>query len=304
VRPSRISPQWVRHGRRFSPASPGIFRGLLNAFYASVHAVDPTNLVVTAGTAPFGDPHPGDRRIPPALFTREFLCVSGRRVLRPHPCPGGPSHFDALAHHPYPLGSPPTHALNPDDVVIADLSRLTRPLAVALRAGNVLPAGPKQLWATELSWDSSPPDPQGVPVLRQARYLEGALYVLWREGVDEVTWFLLRDAAKGRGYPFTLQSGIYFRATTVAADRPKPSFTAFRFPFTAYRRHGVATLWGLAPVAPGTVVVQERRRGGWVTVRSLKAGANRVFLGSLRIGRGRELRAVEGSDVSIVWRTI
>ena len=142
--------------------------------------------------------------------------------------------------------------------MIPDLGALTRPLRAAIRGGKVRPRRRKQLWATEISWDTRPPDPTGIPLARHGQYVQGAFYTLWRQGVNVVTWFLMRDKAPGRGYGFTLQSGIFFRGSTVAQDRPKPhTFQAFRFPFTAYRRRGVAQLWGLAP-SGGRVVIERR----------------------------------------------
>ena len=41
---------------------------MLNAFYAGVRSVSSRALVVTAGTAPFGDPRRGGTRMAPALF--------------------------------------------------------------------------------------------------------------------------------------------------------------------------------------------------------------------------------------------
>jgi hypothetical protein len=295
-----LTPQWRRRGGRFLPSSPATYRGLINAFYLGVKAVDASNYVVSAGTAPFGDPTPGRRRMPPALFTREFLCVRGASSPRPVRCPGGPARFDALAHHPYPIGPPRRHAVNPDDVVIPDLRRLTRPLSVALRAGNVAPRRPKGLWATEISWDSRPPDPDGIPARLHARYLAGALNVLWSQGVDVVAWWQLRDSAKGRGFQYSLQSGIYQRGATVAEDRPKPAFQAFRFPFTAYRKAGVARLWGLAPSA-GPVLIERRGHGGWDAVARLNAREDRLFLGRLKARHGTLLRARQGKETSRTW---
>ena len=73
--------------------------------------------------------------------------------------------------------------------MVLDIWKLTRPLRVALRSGKVRPRRHKQIWATEISWDTAPPDPDGIPIRRQARYLEGAFYTLWRQGVDVVAWF-------------------------------------------------------------------------------------------------------------------
>jgi hypothetical protein len=208
--------------------------------------------------------------------------------------------FDALAHHPFPIGPPRRHAVNPDDVVVPDMGKLTAPLAVALRAGNVYPRQRKQIWATEISWDSKPPDPNGIPANLHARYLEGALSELWSQGVDTVLWYNLRDEAEGPGWQFTLQSGLYLRGQTVAQDVRKPAFAAFLFPFTAYLHRGVAQLWGLAPGA-GTVVVEAKNGSRWKPIARLHAGTNRLFLGHKRVRAGTQLRAREGTQTSLTW---
>ena len=155
-------------------------------------------------------------------------------------------------------------------------TRRINELAVALKAGTVLPRKPKQFWATEISWDSKP-DPDGLPLDVQARYLEGALYTLWRQGVDVVTWWLMRDDAPTPSYATTYQSGIFFRGATPAQDTPKPSYTAFRFPFTAYRHMGVARLWGMVPQTgvKTTVVIEARQGSKWVQAVRLRSGTNR-----------------------------
>jgi hypothetical protein len=297
-----LTPQWRKRQGRYLAVSPVLYRRLLNAFYAGVNSVDRSNYVVSAGTAPFAEPRKGGRRMPAAYFTREFLCVRGRGRPRPFRCPSSPARFDALAHHPYPIGPPRRPAINPDDVVVPDIWKLTRPLRAAIRAGKVSPRRRKPVWATEISWDTRPPDPDGLPLGTQARYLEGAFYTLWRQGVQVVTWFLMRDEARGRGYPYTLQAGIYFRGATVDADRPKPSFRAFRFPFTAYRKRGVAQLWGLAP-RPGRVEIEIRGRGRWRRLISLRARrTDRLFFRPRRVRKGSVLRARQGSDTSLSWR--
>jgi hypothetical protein len=286
-----LAPQWVQRKHRYLPESPLIYRRLLNAFYAGVKAAHPDNFVITAGTAPFGDP-PGQERMPPARFVRALLCVDGAPA-RPAPCPD-PAHFDALAHDPYSIGGPYEHALNPDDVSIPDMGRLSEPLGVAERTGRALPWGPKQLWATEFSWDSDPPDPHGVPAQTQARWLEEALFELWREGVSTAIWYQVRDALPIPSYASTYQSGVYLHD-----GRPKPARQAFLFPFVL-QRTSPATLvvWMKAP-EDGQLAVQRRLRTGWQTIARYFARANEIIYGSLH-ARGRlTLRARVGSIASL-----
>jgi hypothetical protein len=227
---------------------------------------------------------PGGKRIAPALFVRKLLSQ--------------PVHFDVLAHHPYSVRGPEGAALNVDDVSVPDLAKLTKPLRAAERSGRALPGERHGLWITELSWDSSPPDPDGVPAARQARWLEEALYVLWRAGADTVLWYQARDEAPVPSYADTYQSGVFLRDGTA-----KPSATAFAFPFVALRRpNGRVALWGKAP-ASGPLSVQRRLAdGSWRAVGHLVApNDGRPFTGSTAAPRGARMRAVSGGATSLSW---
>jgi hypothetical protein len=171
-----LAPQWVRHGHGFAPASPGIYRSMLGAFYRGVKAGSPQAFVVSAGTAPFENLHPGEARMPPVEFVRELLCLHGDRLV-PARCLD-PAHFDVLDHHPYAVGGPFSPALDPGDVSIPDLHKLTVPLRKAEQTGRVLPRARKALWVTEVSYDSSPPDPHGVPIRTHARWVAQTLFEL------------------------------------------------------------------------------------------------------------------------------
>jgi hypothetical protein len=296
-----LTPQWERRRGRFVPSSPAHFRRLQNAFYDAVKSVLRDAYVVSAGTAPYGEQRPGERRMQPALFTRELLCVAGRaRPRARRSCPGGPAKFDALAHHPYPIGPPRRHAINPDDVSIPDLPKLTRPLSVARRAGHVSPRRGTDLWVTEISWESKPPDPLGIPAHLHARYITGALETLWRQGVSVVVYWRLRDEAPDPSYGTTFQSGPFARGPTPAQDTAKPALRSFAFPFTAYRRSGAVELWGLAPGA-GRVVIERRRGSRWSRVATVRARGDRLFRGRIRVREGAELRARQGAETSLGW---
>ncbi len=240
---------------------------MLTAFYLGVKSVRRAALVVTAGTAPFGDPLPNGHRIMPARFVRELLCqrtVKGR--LRATKLLVAP-RFDVLAHHPYSVGAPTRRALNADDVSIPDIRKLTKILRAAERSHRALPRKRHRLWVTEVSYDSSPPDPDGVPLATHARYLEQAFYVLWRQGVDTITWFQVRDSRPQPSYAASNQSGIYF-----ADGRAKPARTAFRFPLVAERAwRRSLRVWGRSPVT-GMLRI-ERRAGTALEARQGRASA-------------------------------
>jgi hypothetical protein len=288
-----LAPQWTKHDGHWRLVAPGRYRNLLNAFYAGVKSVHSDNFVMTAGFAPFGDRIGSDRidqaRTPPAQFVRSLMCLNGRRSLTPKHC-ANPAHFDAISMDPYETSTPTTHAANPDDVSAPDLGKLTRIVSKAVRVGNALPRARKQLWVTEFSYDSNPPNPTAVSTAIQARWLEEALYVFWREHASTVVWYLVRDQG-GTDWSTSYYSGVYFRD-----GQPKPSFTAYRFPFVVMG----STAWGIAP-SSGRLAVQRRVGSSWDTLFSVSATAGAVFTHQVSAGLHGYFRAVLGGEDSLVW---
>lgn len=288
-----LTPLW-RRGRMIAPAH---YRTMLNAAYAGIHGASPGAKVIVGGLAPYGDARAGASRIPPVWFWRSLLCLRGAR-LRPTACPE-PAHFDIAAHNPIDVFGPTVGAVSPLDVSIPDIGRLARIVRRAVATGRALPAGRKPFWATEIWWDSRPPDPRGVPVARQARYLTQSLFELWRQDVVAVIWWYLRDQAPGAaGYAATQQSGLLYRNGFA-----KPSWTAYRFPFLAKRQAGDgAFVWGKAP-GSGRLTIERRRRRRWAPIAKALAGPDGVFFERLRapVG-GLDLRARQGSEASLSWR--
>ena len=288
-----LNPQWTRS----RATSPKVYRAMLTGFYRGVKSTGSRALVVTAGTAPFGDAQPGGRRIQPARFWRELLCLRlVRGAPRPRSCPAR-ARFDVLAHHPYSVGRPRRKALNADDVSIPDIVKLTRLLRAAERSGRALPRKRHPIWVTETSYDSSPPDPDGVPAATHARWLQEAFFLLWRQGVDTITWFQVRDQLPAPSFAASNQSGVYF-----ADGRAKPAARAFRFPLVAERATRTShRVWGRSPLA-GRLRIQRRSGTRWRTVRTVQAKRGGTFL--LRVGRisaGERLRARVGKETSLSW---
>lgn len=273
--PRYLSPQWSKR----KAFSPGWYRRLLNGAYARVKAVHPDNLVVAAGTAPYGDPRSVNNRMTPVRFLRTLL--SKRTSL------------DAIDHHPYATGSPTDHALLGENVAIPDLGKLVRVLRKAERRHTARPAGRKRVWVTEISWDSRPPDPHGVPEAKRARWLQDSLYSLWRQGADTICWFLLRDQAPVPSYDMTYQSGLYTHAGTA-----KRSATAFRLPIVLTRRSGRTRIWGHTSVA-GPVTVERRQAGAWKAIAGFTPSGG-VYQGRVKAPRGAQLRARQGAATGLV----
>jgi hypothetical protein len=296
-----LSPQWTLRNGRYVPASPGIYRSMLDAFYAGVKHASRSDMVVASGLGPYGDP-PGrcvnqqagnGCRIPPAEFLRDLLCLGGES-LKPLRCTN-PAHFDALAINPYEVGPPTQAAVNIDDVTAPDMHKLTRIESMALRTGRLLPRAHKQLWVTEFSYDSNPPNPTAISVATQARWLEQSLYVFWKQGVNTFIWYLVRDQ-QPKYNPADYYSGVYFNN-----GRRKPSYEAFRFPLVVMPSgSGQATAWGISP-RTGSVVVQQRSARSWKTVFVVKVRAGAVFERTVPVVAHGHYRAVIHHEASLVW---
>ena len=89
-----LAPQYK--GKR--SVAPEIYRRLLNSFYAGVKGVDRANVVITGGTAPYGDEPGGDRTRPLTFLPQRPLPSRARapaqgqvpeqgQVRRPRPSP-------------------------------------------------------------------------------------------------------------------------------------------------------------------------------------------------------------------------
>jgi hypothetical protein len=290
---SHLSPQFEGG----QPVSPGHYRLMLERFADAVHAVHPDNLVIAGGLSAFENPN----AVGPMVFMRDLLCMSAAN----RPLPGcRPLNFDVWAHHPYTSGDPTHRARSRNSASIPDLARMRRLLLAAVRAGHVAPSGPVRFWVTEFSWDTTPPDPRAVPVRLEARWISEAFYRMWTSGVSLVTWFQLRDdPLDPRGHQATYESGLYFRcARSLTCDRPKPTLTAFRFPFVAFRTGGRVLVWGRTPGgARASLVVEQRSGNRWRRLASLRSDRYGIFQRKLRTSGTGDLRARRGAAKSLAF---
>ncbi len=290
-------PQWKDESHK-EPLSPVLYRRMLNEFAAAVHGINPDNLVIGGSLYPFELDRPTDQAIPPLRFMRFLFCLT--KKLRVMPKCGEPVHFDAWSHHPYTSGSPTHDPLGPESVSIGQLPRMARLLRAAIKQGRAVSSRRVQFWVTEWGWDTNPPDPQGVPVRLQARWISEAAFRMWRAGVTVATWFQMRD---GFGSGARFADGLYRicadQPANPSCDRPKISFESFRFPFVAFRRDRRHVLvWGRTPWSlPGKVVVEQNRRG-FKPLARLSTDRYGIFERKLRTRSGGRLR-VRLADGSI-----
>jgi hypothetical protein len=288
-----------------SPAKAGTYRAMVNAVSASVHAVDPSDLVVAGGLDPFGHPHNKNKQgwysLRPLAFMRSLLCLS--KGSHPHATCSNPIHFDVWSHHPYTYGGPFGRAEVPDDVELGNLPAMRGVLNAGVRLHHVVSAHPVKFWVTEFGWDTNPPRKKAAPLGVAARWTAESLHQMWLSGVTLVTWFLLED------YPHasTFQSGLFFHASSLAHARPKPMKTAFRFPFVAYLHGSTVSVWGRVATSDNQLVTVQRRhgnRGAWRTVAQVRSNGHGIFRAALKLSASKAdwLRAVAaGSGKSLAF---
>lgn len=289
-------PMWLTPQK----SAPRHYRSMLNAFYKGVHGVDRKNRVITGGTAPYGGgPSYGDMTTRPLAFWRDVMCVKDNRKLSPTKCKQKPK-FDVLSHHPINTsGGPRRSAIDDDDISTPDLKNLVKVLRAAEKAGNVRPGGRRPVWATELWWESNPPDPlKGNPSLsRQAQWYQESLYLLWKQGASMVLFYQVRDDNyNGNPGRSSYETGVEF-----ADGKSKPSSRAVQFPFIANRKSKKKVLlWGIAPRS-GKVVVTQKGKGKR-RVAKFKVRSNKIFTEKVKLkGKRHALTAKVGKTKSLVW---
>jgi hypothetical protein len=260
------------------------YRDMVNAFATAAHGVRADNVVIAGELFPVATVRGSAMSIAPLQFARELFCLSAG--THPRRTCSSKVTADVISVHPYTSGGPSTLPADPNNVWIATLPSLTALVHQAQAQGTLVSSGPVATWVTEFAWNTSPPRGGGVPIALAERWVAETLYFSWRSGVSLFTWFSLRDDPLNVSL---FQTGLYYNCPTgPACDRPKPTLMSFRFPFVAYGQGGSKVLvWGrTAPDVPGSVGVQLRRKGRWVTLVTLRTRGSGIFTAQLRLPRG------------------
>jgi hypothetical protein len=258
-----LSPQ-VRDG---VPYSAKLYRDLVRAATAGLRSSGHTlDSILIGESLPIAS-HGGSSTQHPIDFARELLCLDarGRPLGGPaalaHPgCSGSYEPLDVHGwgvHLYYRFGGPFVHPPTPVDIAPIALGALKRTLDSGTRAGR-LPRG-MGIWNTESGSQTNPPDPKGVSLLRQARYMNEAEFLAWRTPyVRSFSQYPLQDDLRVRQF----QSGLRFRSGT-----DKPSLSAYRLPLYVGRApHGAVDVWGRIPRGGSRTAMLERSVGGVVEI--------------------------------------
>ena len=313
--PGWLDPQWVRSRGRWVESSPSLYREMADAAWSALRDTGHGGDTILIGeTAPKGVSVRGTTRaIAPGRFIKRLFCLDdhlqllrgARATERGCPASSSPSEFRAahpalfaatgFAHHPYELIFPPSRApAHSDWYTIANLRSLSSLLRrVRARFGF---GGGMALYLTEFGYQTDPPDPLGVTPPEQARYLNQAEYLAYRNrSVRTLSQFLLYDDAPPVGTTF--QSGLMYRDGSA-----KPAQAAYAFPLflpsPTVRPGGRLHVWGLLRGAPNgqahRVDVLFRARashGRFRRIAQLRTQAARGYVdGRVRVPRSGSIR--------------
>lgn len=311
-----LTPQWVSDPRDPTgvvEASPRLYRDLVDGAYDALVATGHRDDTIVVGeTAPKGLNVTGTTRsMKPGRFIRRLYCLDDQLVplqgtaAQVRGCPPGedartrfvtehPGLFrtSGYAHHPYELTFAPTRVpTDPDFFTIANLDALKRLLSGVYAAyAQPVPGGTGDvpLYLTEFGYQTNPPDPVGVPLADQSRFLNASEYLSARDpAVRTFAQFLLVDDRPLPGVPrdsprafgSTFQTGL-----TTLEGRRKPAYDAYRLPIHLPKplvpRGRTLRVWGLVRAAPENrptrvaVEVRTTRRGSRWRLRKTVTVAN------------------------------
>ncbi|HEY2769831.1 MAG TPA: hypothetical protein VGI87_04655 [Solirubrobacteraceae bacterium] len=293
--PGWLAPQFRTVSGRPVVNAPRLYRSLVDSAFAGLRATGhttSTDTILVGELAPEGtEATKTETPIPPLPFLRAMYCVDQSEkpltgaAATALGCPsnGGtgafvkahPALFDptGFAHHPYSFFLKPSAGFSdPNFVPLSQLTRLETALDSIFSAYGVHRQLP--IYLTEYGYETNPPDPfRGVPLAKQALYLDQAQYMAWQDSrVRSMAQFLLVDSAPNTtfpknsvGYWSTFQTGLEF-----LGGKRKPSFVAYRLPIYVpkpfFARGATVSVWGmLRPAKNGTeqqAQIQYRPRHG------------------------------------------
>lgn len=283
-------PEFLRpqYDSRKQPLSPGIYRGLYIAGVEGLADAGDTKPVLIAETAPNGRVPKvlnANARVAPLTFLRGVLCLNKNYRKVGH-C--AKLRIDGYAHHAYAQKAGPLdRPKDPDLVTIGSISRLTRALDLAAKAGVVARHLP--VYITEFGVQSYPDKLVGVPQLQQNEYRAIAEKIAYdNPRIVAFSQYLLTDDPP-TGPPGLRCCGGFESGLRTAQGHDKPSFDGFRLPLVVRRTAGGrVSLWGLVrPATAPTVVAVARRTGGggWRSLGTVTTDARGVWT-----LRGRDVR--------------
>jgi hypothetical protein len=318
--PGWLDPQWVRSRGHWVESAPSTYRRMVDAAWSALQdSGHGSDTILIGETAPKGVSVRGTTRaLSPGRFIKRLYCLDDHLQLlkdrraeeRGCPAATSPAEFRAAhpglfaatgyAHHPYELiFAPNRQPRHSDWYTIANLhtlSSLLRRVRARFGFGGGFP-----LYLTEFGYQTDPPDPLGVSPRTQARYLNQAEYIAYRNrSVRTLSQFLLYDDVAPMSATF--QTGLEY-----SDGSAKPAKAAYALPLflpsARVRRGHRLHVWGLLRGTPNGeahhVDVLFRARGskrGFRRIGRLRSQARRGYVdGRIRVRRSGSLKLRYGA---------
>jgi hypothetical protein len=289
---SWLTPQYTGSSKKPVPASARIYRGLLYAaldgLSAAGHGGDQTLIGETAPIGRTSGPL-ATRGRSPLPFYRDLLCIDSKGHATSSKSLGCNGTFrklpGAVAHHPYAAGaiSGPTAKAASQDVPFASLRNLYRVLDQGAARKRIASKAP--VYLTEYGIQTKPPDKFGVALGTQARLLNQADWMAYRDSrVRSVSQYEINDP------PEVDQFNTGLRQTD---GKVKPSLAAYQLPIWVSTKR----VWGQVRTGGSSAALQWRAssKKSWKTYKTVKLNAAGYF--DLKVSRSGGLwRLVSGSS--------
>jgi hypothetical protein len=281
-----LTPRFTRTRAGRVDAAGALYRKLFIAGYRSIAKFDRArrNRVLFGETAAIGSPLP-------MLYAALCLDSKGRpfkgKLKSAHGCSGKVRKLNigGFAVHPYnqgAYGTPQSKTKTKTSLSLAYMPRLHRLASVAARRGRI--PGGRGIYMTEFGFQTRPPDPFGVSVANQARYLNESDRLFYSDRrVKAVAQYELYDVR----FKEQFNSGLRF-----ADGSLKPAYEAYRVPIVVTRRSsGSVEVYGQARPArlapPGSsaqIAIQADTGSGFQTVRTVFGNARGIFRTNVSLG--------------------
>jgi hypothetical protein len=272
------------------PASPRIYRGLLNAVYGGMQrSGHGSDQLLVGELLPFSRSSGNStKKIRPLTFLRELACLDSHyrpfrgSTARKRGCSGFKSiPGTGLAYHPYTLsGGPNVRTPNKDDASIRDLGRLRTAINRLRGRHRIRSYWP--IWITEFGFQSRPPDPYGSPIKKIPGYMGESEWLAYKN--SRVRSYAQYPLVDDPGHIAGFQSGLRFHN-----GKAKPYvWAAFQRPFFAKYSGSRVELFGGIRARPGSnVTVQSKngRKAKWRTIRTVALNSRGYFDISARLSR-------------------
>jgi Cellulase (glycosyl hydrolase family 5) len=299
---SWLSPQYS--GTKMQSAA--LYRSLARSAISSLRGTGHRSDTILLGeTAPIGQRPSSRANANPEPFIRNVLCLqsNGRKLTGAAAAAQQCNGFKKLAvkgyaHHPYTRGGSraPNSRVNTGEITAGSISRLTRILDQAGRAGRV----PRKLpvFYTENGWQTNPPDQTfGVLPEQQARYMNQSDYMAYGNSrIKSVAQYKLIDDADSSSF----QSGVRFLDGTA-----KPAYAAYQLPIWVTKKGSGVRVYGQVRPAADRAALQveiqhaESSTSGFTTVQTVPVSSLKgTFKATVSGVSGGVWRLVSGSLVS------